>query len=158
VLPHHLHHKKEDDNSTIHPSYQSCPLTPPRLSESTRPSEVAEEQILKVIDRMEDEWDEHTYEDIVNLEIKLALKMSYLMVSLGVDVHWIHVIHCLRPSTDLCLPGHLRHLPWVTGFRISLSLVAAWATFRWCDDVERSGFDPPTVPRLLSRTGTTNEE
>jgi hypothetical protein len=132
VLPQHLHHKKEDDNGTIHPSYESCPLTPPPLSESAQdPSEVAEEQILKAIDRMEDEWDEHTYEDIVPLEIKLALE--------DVVFGWSHLVSTFIGYTLFTVSAflltyaglwHFTQSPvghWVRG---PLSLVAAWTTFR----------------------------
>jgi hypothetical protein len=128
-LPHNDKHKKDDDNGT---STTSSLLTPPRLSESAQdPSEVAEEQILKVIDRLEDEWEAATYEDIVPLEIKLALEERVF--------GWSHLVSSIVGYTLFTVSAflltyaglwHFTQSPvghWIRG---PLSLVAASATFR----------------------------
>jgi len=60
----------EETHSQQHTSTQDSPRRRPR-SGST-----AEEQILNVVDQIEDDWDEHTYEDLVPLEIKLAIEQN----------------------------------------------------------------------------------
>jgi hypothetical protein len=144
-LPHHHEHKKDDDNDMGAPSSASSSISPQsnqhsykpptlRLSEmqsAQDPAEVAEEQILKAIDRLEDEWDEHTYEDIVPLEIKLALEERIF--------GWSHLVSAFIGYTlftasafILTYAGlwHFTQSPLGHWIRGPLSLVAAMTTFR----------------------------
>jgi hypothetical protein len=130
VLPRHHHNKMGPDTLTP-------PLTPPRsisLTEQSAqdPAEVAEEQILKVIDRLEDEWDEHTYEDIVPLEIKLALEERVF--------GWSHLVSefigyaVFVGGAFLLTYAGLWHVtsrtPWGSWIRGPIAVFAAWTTFR----------------------------
>lgn len=91
-------------------------------------SYTVEDNILKVVDKVEDEWDEIAYDQLVPLEIKLALEHSVFGWShLTSDVlgHLIFTVGAfsLTYGFSLCFIS----MPWL---RWLLSTVAAWSSFR----------------------------
>jgi hypothetical protein len=108
---------------------------------------------------MEDEWDEHTYEDIVPLEIKLALE--------DVVFGWSHLASTFIGYTLFTVSAflltfaglwHFTQSPVGHWIRAPLSLVAAWTTFRMVRRRRKVWFRSATVPRLIENRTTTKNK
>lgn len=94
-------------------------------------TELAEEKILNVVDRFEDEWDGHTYEEIVPLDIKLALEETVFGWShlCSEFIGYFVFTFGAYAITYVCL-YHFTQTPRLTWVRWMLSLFAGWSSFR----------------------------
>lgn len=98
---------------------------------STSPSKpgTAEEQFLNVVDRIEDDWDEHTYEELVPLDIKLAIEenvFGWSHITSDILGHVLFTVGAFAGVFVLCLMID-RSYVWL---RWIASIIAGWSSFR----------------------------
>lgn len=104
-------------------------------SASVDDDEEVEERILKVVDQVEDEWDDMAYDQLVPLEIKLALEQNLFGWShltsdiLGHVVFTVGAFFIIYTIASLHI-FQTTHTAWIHQLRLLLSVIAACATFR----------------------------